>query len=281
MGVTITQLKEMKQKGERIPMLTAYDYSTAKFLDEVGIPLILVGDSLGMVVLGYDSTLPVTMDVMIHHTKAVVRGVKRALVVGDMPFMSYQTNADDALRNAARFLQEAGAHAVKLEGGEHMASTVHRLVENGIPVQGHIGLTPQSIHQLGGYRVQGRDAETAAKLLRDAQALEQAGVFSIVLEGVPSALAKLITQRASVPTIGIGAGPFCDGQVQVIHDMLGLYPDFVPKHAKQYARIGETIREAVGAYMREVQEGCFPTAKESSSMDNSIIEALEAGLPAR
>jgi len=281
MGVTITQLKEMKQKGERIPMLTAYDYSTAKFLDEVGIPLILVGDSLGMVVLGYDSTLPVTMDVMIHHTKAVVRGVQRALVVGDMPFMSYQTSAEDALRNAARFLQEAGAHAVKLEGGEHMASTVHRLVENGIPVQGHIGLTPQSIHQLGGYRVQGRDAETAAKLLRDAQALEQAGVFSIVLEGVPSALAKLITQRASVPTIGIGAGPFCDGQVQVIHDMLGLYPDFVPKHAKQYARIGDTIREAVGTYMREVQGGCFPTARESSNMDDSIIEALEAGLPAR
>jgi len=281
MGVTITQLKEMKQKGERIPMLTAYDYSTAKFLDEVGIPLILVGDSLGMVVLGYDSTLPVTMDVMIHHTKAVVRGVQRALVVGDMPFMSYQTSAEDALRNAARFLQEAGAHAVKLEGGEHMASTVHRLVENGIPVQGHIGLTPQSIHQLGGYRVQGRDAETAAKLLRDAQALEQAGVFSIVLEGVPSALAKLITQRASVPTIGIGAGPFCDGQVQVIHDILGLYPDFVPKHAKQYARIGDTIREAVGTYMREVQGGCFPTARESSNMDDSIIEALEAGLPAR
>lgn len=275
MRVTITQLKEMKERGERVPMLTAYDYSTAKFLDEAGVPLILVGDSLGMVVLGYDSTLPVTMDMMIHHTKAVARGVQRALIIGDMPFMSYQTNPEDALRNAARFLQDGGAQAVKLEGGEHMAATVRRLVENGIPVQGHIGLTPQSIHQLGGYKVQGRNPAAAAKLLRDALALEQAGAFSIVLEAVPAPLAKLITRRVSVPTIGIGAGLYCDGQVQVIHDMLGLYPDFVPKHAKQYSRIGDIIKEAVRSYIKEVQEGSFPTAKESYTMDESILAELD------
>ncbi|MBI2886918.1 MAG: 3-methyl-2-oxobutanoate hydroxymethyltransferase [Chloroflexi bacterium] len=276
MRVTISHLREMKQRGERIAMLTAYDYSTAMFLDEVGIPVILVGDSLGMVVLGYDTTLPVTMDVMVHHTKAVVRGAKRALVIADMPFMSYQASPEEAMRNAARFLQEAGAQAVKLEGGEHMAPTVKRLVEVGIPVQGHIGLTPQSIHQLGGHKVQGRSPAAAAKLLRDALALEQAGVFSIVLEGVPAPLARLVTQRASVPTIGIGAGLHCDGQVQVIHDILGLYPDFTPKHAKLYARIGQVIKEAVQSYMEEVQEGRFPTAKESYAMDETILAELEA-----
>ena len=272
MRITIAQLKEMKQKGERIAMLTAYDYSTARFLDEAGVPMILVGDSLGMVMLGYDSTLPVTMDVMVHHTRAVVRGTQHALVIGDMPFMSYQANPEDALRNAARFLQEAGAQAVKLEGGEHMAATVRRLTENGIPVQGHIGLTPQSINQLSGYKVQGRDVATAAKLLRDAKALEEAGAFSIVLEGVPTPLAKAVTRAVAVPTIGIGAGPGCDGQVQVVHDMLGLYPDFVPKHAKQYARIGDTIREAVKTYVQEVQEGAFPTAKESYTMDEKVLQ---------
>lgn len=276
MRVTINDLKEMKRRGERIPMLTAYDYSTARFLDEAGVPLILVGDSLGMVMLGYDSTLPVTLDVMIHHTRAVTRGTQRALVVGDMPFMTYQTNAEDALRNAARFLQEAGAQAIKLEGGEHMAATVRRLVESGIPVMGHLGLTPQSINQLGGYKVQGRNPAAAAKLLRDSLALEEAGVFSIVLEGVPSALARLITRRLSVPTIGIGAGPHCDGQVQVVHDMLGLYPDFVPKHAKQYARIGDVIQDAVRSYIAEVREGAFPTAKESYTMDEGILAELEA-----
>ena len=275
MRVTITQIKEMKQRGERIAMLTAYDHPTARFLDEAGVPLILVGDSLGMVVLGYESTIPVTMEDMIHHTKAVVRGVQHALVVGDMPFMSYQVTPEDALRNAARFIQQAGAQAVKLEGGEPMAPTVRRLVEVGIPVQGHIGLTPQAIHQMGGYRVQGRTAAAAARLLRDALALEQAGVFSIVLEGVPAPLARLITRRLSVPTIGIGAGPFCDGQVQVFHDMLGLFPDFVPKHTKQYARIGDTIKEAVGQYIKEVLEGSFPTAKESFSMDEAVLAGLE------
>ncbi|GAG18001.1 unnamed protein product, partial [marine sediment metagenome] len=235
MRVSITQIREMKQKGEKIAMLTAYDYATAKLIDGAGIPLILVGDSLGMVVLGYESTIPVTMDEMIHHTKAVVRGTTRALVVGDMPFMTYQVSIDDALRNAARFIQEGGAQAVKLEGGESMAETVKRIVSSGIPVMGHIGLTPQSIHQLGGFKVMGKTLEAAIRLMNDAKALDEAGVFAIVLECVPEPLSKLITEKVSVPTIGIGAGKYCDGQVQVISDLLGLYTDFVPKHAKQYA----------------------------------------------
>ncbi|MSQ15474.1 MAG: 3-methyl-2-oxobutanoate hydroxymethyltransferase [Dehalococcoidia bacterium] len=274
MRTTITQIKEMKAKGEKIPMLTCYDYSTARILDEAGVPMILVGDSLGMVMLGYDSTIPVTIEEMLHHTKAVTRGVKNALVIGDMPFMTYQTGHVDAMKNAGRFLQEAGAQAVKLEGGEHMANTVRHLVEIGIPVQGHLGLTPQSINQLGGYRVQGRSAAAARKLLDDALCLEQAGAFSIVLESVPTPLAKLITEKLSIPTIGIGAGPYCDGQVQVIHDMLGLFPDFVPRHAKQYLRLGDLIREAVTEYNREVRDGAFPTAKESHTMDERLLEEL-------
>lgn len=275
MRVTITQIREMKQKGQRISMLTAYDYSTAKLLDEAGIPMILVGDSLGMVVLGYASTIPVTIEEMLHHTKAVVRGSKNALVVGDMPFMTYQASITEAMHNAARFMQEAGCQAVKLEGGETVAETVRRLVESGIPVMGHIGLTPQSVNQLGGYRVQGRSVEAAVKLVRDAQALEQAGAFAIVLECVPSPLAQFITQRVGVPTIGIGAGPFCDGQVQVISDLLGLFSDFVPKHAKQFARLGPTIGEAVASYMKEVTEAAFPTSKESYAMDAATVSEVE------
>ena len=274
MRITIVQLKEMKQRGEKIPMLTAYDYSTAKLIDEAGMPLILVGDSLGMVVLGYESTIPVTMDEMLHHTKAVVRGTKRALVVGDMPFMTYHTSVEDALRNAARFIQEGGAQAVKLEGGEIVADKVKRIVECGIPVQGHIGLTPQSVHQLGGFKVVGKTPEIAARLLNDAKALEQAGAFSIVLESVPAPLSKLITEKVSVPTIGIGAGPDCDGQVQVVSDLLGLYTDFVPKHAKQYAKLAEIIKAAVADYMSEVQAGSFPTAKQSYTMDEEIVAKL-------
>jgi len=274
MRVTIGELKEMKQRGERIPMLTAYDYSTAKLVDEVGVPLILVGDSLGMVVLGYESTIPVTMDEMIHHTKAVVRGTERALVVGDMPFMTYHTSVDDALRNAARFIQEGGSQAVKLEGGETVADKVKRIVECGIPVQGHIGLTPQSVHQLGGFKVVGKTPEVAVRLLNDAKALEQAGAFSIVLEAVPAPLSKLITERVSVPTIGIGAGPDCDGQVQVVSDLLGLFTDFVPKHAKQYAKLADIIKTSVSDYVSEVQAGSFPTAKQSYTMDEKIIAEL-------
>lgn len=275
MRVTIGELKEMKQKGEKIPMLTAYDYATAKLMDEVGVPLLLVGDSLGMVILGYESTIPVTMEEMLHHTKAVVRGTKRALVVGDMPFMTYHTSISDALYNAGRFIQEGGAQAVKLEGGEPMAEVVHRVVECGIPVMGHIGLTPQSIHQLGGFKVQGKTQEAAIRLLKDARALEEAGAFAIVLESIPAPLARIITKKVTVPTIGIGAGPWCDGQVQVISDLLGLFTDFVPKHAKQYARLFETIKSAVVDYMAEVQAGTFPTKKESYTMDESLLAGLE------
>ena len=278
MRVSITQIKEMKQKGEKIAMLTAYDYATAKLIDGAGIPLILVGDSLGMVVLGYESTIPVTMDEMIHHTKAVVRGTTQALIVGDMPFMTYQVSVDDALRNAARFIQEGGAQTVKLEGGENMAETVKRIVSSGIPVMGHIGLTPQSIHQLGGFKVMGKTPEAAVRLINDAKALDEAGVFAIVLECVPEPLSKLITEKVSVPTIGIGAGKYCDGQVQVISDLLGLYTDFVPKHAKQYARLFEIIKSATADYIAEVQAGAFPTEKQSYAMDKSVLTELEKSM---
>jgi 3-methyl-2-oxobutanoate hydroxymethyltransferase len=274
MRVGINEIKEMKAKKEKIVMLTAYDYSTAKLVDEAGIPLILVGDSLGMVILGYESTIPVTMDEMIHHTKAVVRGTKQSLVIGDMPFMTYHTNISDALRNAARFIQEGGAQAVKLEGGVTVAETVKRIVECGIPVMGHIGLTPQSIHQLGGHKVQGKTPEAAKQLLKDAQALEQAGAFAVVLELVPAPLSKLITQKISIPTIGIGAGADCDGQVQVISDLLGLFADFVPKHAKQYAKLAGTIRAALTDYIAEVKDGSFPTVEHSSTLDESLLEEL-------
>jgi len=274
MRVTANQIKEMKVEKQKIVMLTAYDYPTAKLVDEAGVPLILVGDSLGMVVLGYESTIPVTMDEMIHHTKAVVRGTKQALVIGDMPFMTYHTNISDALCNAARFIQEGGAQAVKLEGGVTVAETVKRIVDCGIPVMGHIGLTPQSVHQLGGHKVQGKTPEAAERLLADARALEKAGAFAIVLELVPAPLSKLITQKVSVPTIGIGAGPDCDGQVQVISDLLGLFADFVPKHAKQYAKLAGSIRTAIADYMGEVKSGSFPTAEHSSTIDESLLEQL-------
>ena len=275
MRITINQIKEMKRKGEKITMLTAYDYTTAKLVDEVGVPLILVGDSLGMVVLGYESTIPVSIDEMLHHTKAVVRGAKRALVVGDMPFMTYHVSTEDALRNAARFIQEGGAQAVKLEGGVTVAEKVKRVVECGIPVMGHIGLTPQSIYQLGGHRVQGKSQEAAARMVEDALALEKAGAFAIVLETVPAQLATLITQRISIPAIGIGAGAGCDGQVQVVNDILGSFTDFVPKHAKQYAKLTETIRDAVTEYHNEVKAGTFPTDEQSFFIDESILAELK------
>jgi 3-methyl-2-oxobutanoate hydroxymethyltransferase len=276
MRFTISDIREMKQKRENIPMLTAYDYVTAKIVDEAGVPLILVGDSLGMVMLGYESTIPVTMDEMIHHTKAVVRGAEKALVVGDMPFMTYHISVSDALQNAGRFIQEAGAQAVKLEGGEVVAETVRRLVGCGIPVMGHIGLTPQSIHQLGGFKVRGKGLNEARKLLNDARILEEAGAFAIVLECTPAPLSNLITQKLAVPTIGIGAGPDCDGQVQVISDILGLYTEFVPKHAKQYARLAEEIKTAVSSYMVDVRSHGFPTAEQSYTMDEGLIKQLKS-----
>jgi 3-methyl-2-oxobutanoate hydroxymethyltransferase len=274
MRVTITEIKEMKQKKEKIPMLTAYDYVTAKMVDEAGMPLILVGDSLGMVMLGYESTIPVTMEEMIHHTKAVVRGTKRALIIGDMPFMSYHISVSDTLHNAARFIQEGGAQAVKLEGGEGVAEKVRRLVDCGIPVMGHIGLTPQYLHQLGGFKVRGKAAEEAKKLLGDARILEEAGAFAIVLECTPAPLSKLITQKLAIPTIGIGAGPDCDGQVQVISDLLGLYTEFVPRHAKQYARLAGDIKTAVSSYISEVKSLSFPTMEHSYTMDESLIDVI-------
>jgi len=276
MRVTITEIKEMKRRKEKIPMLTAYDYVTAKMVDEAGVPLILVGDSLGMVMLGYESTIPVTMEEMIHHTKAVVRGTKQALIVGDMPFMTYHVSVSDALHNAARFIQEGGAQAVKLEGGEVAAEKVRRLVDCGIPVMGHIGLTPQFMHQLGGFKVRGKGVEEAKKLLNDARILEEAGAFAIVLECTPAPLSNLITQKLAIPTIGIGAGPDCDGQVQVISDLLGLYTDFVPKHAKQYVRLAGEIKTAVSSYISEVKSLSFPTMEQSYTMDESLIKQLEA-----
>jgi 3-methyl-2-oxobutanoate hydroxymethyltransferase len=275
MRVNVNQVREMKQKGEKIGMVTAYDYSTARIIDAVGIPLILVGDSLGMVMLGYESTIPVTIEDMLHHTKAVVRGTKRAMVIGDMPFMTYQVTVEDALRNAARFIQEAGAQAVKLEGGVSVAEKIRRLVECGIPVMGHIGLTPQSIHQFGGYRIQGKTPEAAKLMLRDAQAVEEAGAFAIVLETVPTQLATLISQKINIPTIGIGAGAGCDGQVQVIHDMLGWFTDFVPKHTKQYARLADIITGALTEYHNEVKSVSFPTDEQSFFIDESILADVE------
>jgi len=273
--ISIHKLKEWKVQGKRIPMITAYDYAGARLVEQAGIPIILVGDSLGSVILGYDSTVPVTMEDIVHHTRAVVRATERAIVVADMPFMSYQANHDEAMRNAGRLLQEGGATAVKLEGGTHVAPLVARMVECGIPVMGHLGLTPQSVNQFGGHRVQGKTPAAAAKIIQDAQALEDAGAFAVVLETVPAPLAKMVTQRLSIPTIGIGAGVNCDGQVQVFHDMLGIYDDCRPmKHAKRYAVLGETIRSAVRDYIAEVEDGSFPTPEHSFEMDENTLAEL-------
>ena len=276
--ITVRDVAAMKARGEKIPMLTAYDYTSSLLADGAGVPIILVGDSLGMVVLGHDSTVTVTMDDMVHHVKAVARGARRSLLVGDLPFMSYKVDVSQALGNAARLIQEGGAHAVKLEGGEEVAATVRRIVDCGIPVMGHIGLTPQSVNAFGGYRVRGRGGEEAASLLRDADALERAGAFAVVLELVPCPLAAAITRRLSIPTVGIGAGPGCDGQVQVLHDMLGLYQDFVPKHSRRYAHLAEIISAAFGRYMSEVKDGTFPDERESFGLDEAAERELQAVL---
>ena len=274
MRVTIRDLKDMKVRGEKIPMMTAYDYTSAKLLEQAGIPLMLVGDSLGMVVLGYDSTIPVTMDDMLHHIKTVVRGTEKAHIIGDLPFMSYHADVSEAIRNAGRILKEGGAQSVKLEGGQDMAETVNRIVKSGIPVMGHVGLTPQSVHQLSGYRVQGKSINDAIRLMGDTRALEEAGAYAVVLECVPAALSQMITDRLSIPTIGIGAGAGCDGQVQVFHDFLGLFTDFLPKHARRYANLAETIQDATAQYISDVHQGEFPTAKESYKMSQSVLDQL-------
>jgi 3-methyl-2-oxobutanoate hydroxymethyltransferase len=258
--ITPKTLREMKRRGEKIAVLTAYDFGTAKLVDEAGLPVILVGDSLGMVVLGYENTLPVTMEEMLHHVRAVARAKPRALVVADMPYRTYETQ-EQAVANARRFA-EAGADAVKLEGGEEMLAQVRAVIAAGVPVMGHIGLLPQSLEKLGGYKVQGRTKESAAKLLRDAKLLDEAGVCSMVLECVVASVAEQVTAAVNAPTIGIGAGPQCDGQVLVVHDMLGLYPR-VPKHTKAYADLGATMRKAFAAYKRDVEQGKFPGPEQS------------------
>jgi 3-methyl-2-oxobutanoate hydroxymethyltransferase len=255
-------------------MLTAYDYPTARLLDEAGIDVLLVGDSLGMAVLGYETTLPVTLADILHHTRPVARAARRAMVVADLPFLTYQVSPEEALRSAGRLLQEGGAHAVKLEGGRPVAATVRRLVEAGIPVMGHLGLTPQSVHALGGYRVQGRDEEGARRLLADAQALVEAGAFALVLEMVPWPLARLVTQRIPVPTIGIGSGPHCDGQVLVLHDILGLYQGTTPRFAKRYADLGSQVREAAARYAEEVRRGLFPELSHAFAMEEEVLRRV-------
>ena len=266
----------MKQKAEKIVMITAYDYATACLVDEAGVDVILVGDSLGMVVLGYETTIPVTLDDMIHHTRAVVRGVQRALVATDMPFLTYQTGPADAVRNAGRVLQEAGAQAVKIEGGIEVCPQVRALVAAGIPVIGHLGLTPQSIHVFGGYKLQGRDEASARRLLAGAKALEDAGIFCLVLECIPSDLAAQITASVSIPTVGIGAGVHCDGQVLVLHDMLGIVGKVRPRFVKQYAHLGDTIRKAVAQYAEEVRQEKFPAAEHAFSSEEIQPPSLPA-----
>lgn len=253
----------MKVEGEKITVLTAYDYPFARLMDQAGIDVILVGDSVGTVVSGYDTTLPVTMDEMIYHTRAVVRGASGALVVADMPFLSYQIELSEARRNAGRLIKEGGAQAVKLEGGEPVAETIRAIVDMDIPVVGHIGLTPQSVHRMGGYRVQGKQEEQARRLLQDARAVEAAGAFALVLEGIPAALAREITASVTIPTIGIGAGIHCDGQVLVIHDILGLCEKYSPKFVKKFADVSGTIRQGIEDYIREVKEGTFPGDEHS------------------
>ncbi|MFN4133660.1 MAG: 3-methyl-2-oxobutanoate hydroxymethyltransferase [Candidatus Hadarchaeales archaeon] len=273
--VTVPLLQEMKMRGEKIVMVAAYDYFTAQMLEEVGVDVILVGDSLASVVLGYPDTLAVTMDEMIHHTRAVARGAKRAMVVGDMPFMSYQASVEDAVKNAGRFLKEGRARAVKVEGGGAMVKKIKGMVDAGIPVMGHIGLTPQWIHQLGGYKVRGKDVESARRIIEDAVKLERAGVFSLVLECMPWQLARAVTKRLRIPTIGIGAGPFCDGQVLVIHDLLGMTGTGLPKFVKPYANLRGEMLKAIERFKGEVKEGKFPDLGHSYEMPGEILKKLK------
>lgn len=267
----------MKEKKEPITMVTAYDYPTAKIVDQAGVEIILVGDSLGMVVLGYDSTVPVTVDDMLHHTKAVTRANTSALVVTDLPFLSYHGSFDRTLETAARLMQEGKAHAVKLEGGSEVAPTIQRLTQAGVPVMGHIGLTPQSVHQLGGYKVQGKSVESAKKLLEDAKELEKAGAFSIVMECIPSDLAKEISEQLTIPTIGIGAGVECDGQVLVFHDIVGFGSEIQPKFVKQYTNIDTHIEQAITTFVQDTKSKAFPTKEHSFSINHEVLQQLYGG----
>ncbi len=271
---TVTTFKASKKKGERISMLTAYDYTTATLLEEAGVDSLLVGDSLGMVMLGYENTLQVTMDDMIHHTRAVARGRRRALLIGDMPFLSYHVSTEEAVRNAGRFIQEGGCQAVKLEGGRDVLEKIRAILKAQIPVLGHLGLTPQSVHAMGGFKVQGRDLEAARQILDEALLLQDAGVFGVLLEGVPAELARIITEKLEVPTIGIGAGPHCDGQVLVIHDMLGMFRKMRPKFVKTYTQGGDAAVAAVREYIQEVRSGAFPGPEHSFTMDERLLSSL-------
>lgn len=273
--LTIRDIQKMKDDNQAIAMLTAYDATTARVAESANIPMILVGDTLGMVVQGHDSTIPVTLEHMLYHCEIVTRVTKRPLVVGDLPFMTYTISEEQALENAGKLMQKAGVSAVKLEGGETMASTIERIVDAGIPVMAHIGLTPQSVNQFGGFRVQGKQLESARQLIRDAEAVQAAGAFAVVLELVPAKLAQLITDRLHIPTIGIGAGAGCDGQVQVFHDILALFDEFIPKHTKRYANIGDMMRDAVGQYTDEVLSREFPTDENAFAMSDEVIAALQ------
>lgn len=271
---TVKTFLDMKRNNEKITMLTAYDYSTAQLLDEAGVNALLVGDSLGMVVLGYPNTLQVTVDDIIHHSKAVARGATHALIVADMPFLSYHISTEETIRNAGRMIQEGNAHCVKLEGGKDIIPQIKGLIKAQIPVMGHIGLTPQSVHMFGGFRVQGKQEEDAKRLIEDALLLEEAGLFAIVLEGIPAKLAQIISKQLSIPTIGIGAGRHCDGQVLVVNDMLGIFSDFTPKFVKTYANIKEDISQGVTQYIADVKDGSFPGAQHSFSISEDILEKL-------
>ncbi|HEY0684810.1 MAG TPA: 3-methyl-2-oxobutanoate hydroxymethyltransferase [Steroidobacter sp.] len=270
----------MKRRGERIAALTAYDYTSAQMIDAAGVPFILIGDTLGMVVQGQDTTLPVTLEQIIYHSQMVARGSRRALLVGDMPFMSYQVSVEDALRNSARLMTEGKVGAVKIEGGIAIAPTIERLVSVGIPVCGHLGFTPQSVHAMGGPRIQGKEPSAAASLVADAKALEAAGAFAIVLELVPATVAQEISRRVSIPTIGIGAGPYCDGEVQVFHDLFGLYTDFKPKHTRRYLNVAQEIVGATRQFVRDVSEGTFPGAEQTSDLGAEAKEHFRALLTA-
>jgi len=273
--ITVSNFRESKRTGRKITMLTAYDYPTAKIIDQSGVDAILVGDSLGMVVLGYEDTTRVTMEDMVHHTKAVVRGAKRAMVVADMPFLSYHMGIYESVRNAGKLVNEDGCKAIKLEGGEEVVEDIKAIIRAGIPVMGHLGYTPQSINIFGGHKAQGKTFETAKKIYKDALLLQEAGVFAIVLECVPYKLAKFITEKLEIPTIGIGSGAMCDGQVLVIHDIIGMFRDFVPRHTKRYADVGEVLENSVKSYIKDVTEGVFPTEKNSFTVEDEVIEALE------
>ena len=272
--VTITDLQNKKRDGKKITMLTAYDYPIARLVDEAGIDSILVGDSLGMVVLGYESTVPVTMDEMIHHAKAVRRGTRYAFLIGDMPFLSYQVSKEEAIRNAGRFMKEAGCDAVKLEGGYEVVEATEAIIDAGIPVLGHLGLTPQTISKLGGYKIQGKDAEAAKKILDQAKQLEKVGCFAIVLECVPDEVSRLITRELKIPTIGIGGGPYCDGQVLVTNDMVGLFDRFVPKFVKQYVKLSASISDGIKKFREEVETGRFPDKEHSFAIKEEELKKL-------